>query len=232
MKRTITALGTAAALLLSLAACSAPAGEASGSSGQAATERTLILSDQSVTLDGQAITGSGAVTVSNDIVYYQSGMGQDYGEGEAADHEEQAGSIDELDLETGASAGKLVAVVAEAALVIEEELLFDAGIAAGVRLAGTAFDDREAVRGAALECQGACCGGACHDLSPSFVCVEQPCYTHWLRRRNQAEQLFDSLYSTRTSVRFKRICEHLFEILEIMPYNRSQVTNRRLCHGV
>lgn len=85
MKRTITALGTAAALLLSLAACSAPAGEASGSSGQAATERTLILSDQSVTLDGQAITGSGAVTVSNDIVYYQSGMGQDYGEGEAAD---------------------------------------------------------------------------------------------------------------------------------------------------
>ena len=151
---------------------------------------------------------------------------------EAADHEEQAGSIDELDLETGASAGKLVAVVAEAALVIEEELLFDAGIAAGVRLAGTALDDREAVCGAALECQGACGGGACHDLSPSFVCVEQPCYTHWLRRRNQAEQLFDGLYSTRTSVRFKRICEHLFEILEIMPYNRSQVTNRRLCHGV
>lgn len=50
-------------------------------------ERSLVLSDDQVTLDGLAIAeeDAGDVTVSHDIVYYESGQGSDYGEGAEAD---------------------------------------------------------------------------------------------------------------------------------------------------
>lgn len=50
-------------------------------------ERSLVLSDDQVKLDGLAIAeeDAGDVTVSHDIVYYESGQGSDYGEGAEAD---------------------------------------------------------------------------------------------------------------------------------------------------
>ena len=50
-------------------------------------ERSLVLSDDQVTLDGLAIAeeDAGDVTVSHDIVYCESGQGSDYGEGAEAD---------------------------------------------------------------------------------------------------------------------------------------------------
>ena len=78
MKQHWIALG-AAGLLLSLAACSSPAEDTKHGT-------PLVLSDSGVTLDGQAVTaGTEAVTLTHDIVYYQSGQGEDYGEGSEAD---------------------------------------------------------------------------------------------------------------------------------------------------
>ena len=50
-------------------------------------ERSLVLSDDQVTLDGLAIAeeDAGDVTVSHDIVYCESGQASDYGEGAEAD---------------------------------------------------------------------------------------------------------------------------------------------------
>lgn len=87
MMRTITALGTAAALLFTLAACGSGTGQSASSSNEAKdTGRALVLSDEAITLDGAAISDSEtAVTVSHDIVYYRAGMGAEYGEGTEAD---------------------------------------------------------------------------------------------------------------------------------------------------
>ena len=88
MKRTIAALALSAAMLLSLSACGetkTPSSSAADSSSQA--ESSLVLSDDQITLNGTAIAAGqdGAVTVGNDIIYYQAGMGEDYGEGTEAD---------------------------------------------------------------------------------------------------------------------------------------------------
>lgn len=80
---------TAAALCLALAGCSAPASASSSGSVQGGEEEHLLtLSDSAVTLDGAELSQEGeegAVTLSHDIVYYQSGQGADYGEGTQAD---------------------------------------------------------------------------------------------------------------------------------------------------
>lgn len=88
MKKQFFAAGLAAALLLS--GCGA-SGEASSAapdpSGQYAGAHVLALSDGEITLDGEALTadGEGSVTLSNDIVYYQDGTDDSYGEGSEAD---------------------------------------------------------------------------------------------------------------------------------------------------
>ena len=83
MKKEILAAALSAALLLT--ACSTSGVDSS--SGQREEEHILTLSDQAVTLDGQALTqnAEGAVTLSNDIVYYHDNTGEDYGEGTQAD---------------------------------------------------------------------------------------------------------------------------------------------------
>jgi hypothetical protein len=83
MKKEILAAALSAALLLT--ACSTSGVDSS--SGQREEEHILTLSDQAVTLDGQALTqnAGGAVTLSNDIVYYHDNTGEDYGEGTQAD---------------------------------------------------------------------------------------------------------------------------------------------------
>lgn len=106
MEQKALALGLTAALLLSLTACLAqtdpspspdatlPAGpspEIAGPSFEVQDSypdaHDLTLSDDAVTLDGSPLaTGSdGDVTVTHDIVYYQDGTGEDYGEGTEAD---------------------------------------------------------------------------------------------------------------------------------------------------
>lgn len=89
-----TAVLAAAAITLSLSACgTGTATSAAGSSPAEEVsaayegERSLVLSDDQVTLDGLAIAeeDAGDVTVSHDIVYYGSGQGSDYGEGAEAD---------------------------------------------------------------------------------------------------------------------------------------------------
>lgn len=80
------ALGTAAALLVTLTSCQQ---NPSGSQTQP-QEQALVLSDGQVTLDGQALTqDSQTATVSHDIVYYAQGQGQDYGEGTAQEEHSQ-----------------------------------------------------------------------------------------------------------------------------------------------
>lgn len=89
-----TAVLAAAAITLSLSACGM--GAATSDAGPSPAEevssayegaRSLVLSDDQVTLDGLAIAeeDAGDVTVSHDIVYYESGQGSDYGEGAEAD---------------------------------------------------------------------------------------------------------------------------------------------------
>lgn len=87
MKRTWTALALAGAMVFQLAACGASNGGGSTSSTPSGEEAALVLSDQSVTLDGSTISEGtdGAVTVSHDIVYYQADQGEDYGAGSASD---------------------------------------------------------------------------------------------------------------------------------------------------
>ena len=89
-----TAVLAAAAITLSLSACgTGTATSAAGSSPAEEVsaayegERSLVLSDDQVTLDGLAIAeeDAGDVTVSHDIVYCESGQGSDYGEGAEAD---------------------------------------------------------------------------------------------------------------------------------------------------
>lgn len=92
-KRTISILCTAV-LALSLAACgtteetqTTTEPTASPSESASSTERVISLSDDEITLDGETIAedDAGDVTVSHDIVYYEAGMGSDYGEGTEAD---------------------------------------------------------------------------------------------------------------------------------------------------
>ena len=89
-----TAVLAAAVITLSLSACgTGTATSAAGSSPAEEVsaayegERSLVLSDDQVTLDGLAIAeeDAGDVTVSPDIVYYEPGQGSDYGEGAEAD---------------------------------------------------------------------------------------------------------------------------------------------------
>lgn len=84
-------LGTALTLLLNLTACQSAGASSQTSSAQ---EQALVLSDEGITLDGQTLTENieSSVTVSHDIVYYQSGMGSNYGDGseEDAHSEEEA----------------------------------------------------------------------------------------------------------------------------------------------
>ena len=89
-----TAVLAAAAITLSLPACGTGTATSAASPSPAEEvsaayegERSLVLSDDQVTLDGLAIAeeDAGDVTVSRDIVYYESGQGSDYGEGAEAD---------------------------------------------------------------------------------------------------------------------------------------------------
>ncbi len=89
-----TAVLAAAAITLSLSACGSGTATSAASPSPAEEvsaayegERSLVLSDDQVTLDGLAIAeeDAGDVTVSHDIVYYESGQGSDYGEGAEAD---------------------------------------------------------------------------------------------------------------------------------------------------
>lgn len=89
-----TAVLAAAAITLSLSACGTGAATSASSpspveevSAAYEGERSLVLGDDQVTLDGLAIAeeDAGDVTVSHDIVYYESGQGSDYGEGAEAD---------------------------------------------------------------------------------------------------------------------------------------------------
>ncbi len=98
LKRQFAALTAALALVLSLAACSSgsTSGTGSGSSSGSRTapagdgeEHALVLSDGTSTLDGDALTDSGSVTLTHDIVYYEDrdtwDDGSAYGEGTEAD---------------------------------------------------------------------------------------------------------------------------------------------------
>ena len=89
-----TAVLAAAEITLSLSACGTGTATSAASPSPAEEvsaayegERSLVLSDDQVTLDGLAIAeeDAGDVTVSHDIVYYESGQGSDYGEGAEAD---------------------------------------------------------------------------------------------------------------------------------------------------
>lgn len=89
-----TAVLAAAAITLSLSACGTGTATSVASPSPAEEvsaayegERSPVLSDDQVTLDGLAIAeeDAGDVTVSHDIVYYESGQGSDYGEGTEAD---------------------------------------------------------------------------------------------------------------------------------------------------
>ena len=83
MKRSWTALALAGAMVVQLAACGSSDGGSASSSAPGGAETALVLSDQTVTLNGSTVSQGtdGAVTVSHDIVYYQAGQGEDYGEG-------------------------------------------------------------------------------------------------------------------------------------------------------
>lgn len=83
MKKEILAAVLSAVLLLS--ACSVSGG--ASSSSQREGEQVLTLSDNEITLNGQALTqdGEGAVTLSHDIVYYRDGTDDSYGEGTEVD---------------------------------------------------------------------------------------------------------------------------------------------------
>lgn len=90
----VTAVLAAAAITLSLSACGTGTATSAASPSPAEEvsaayegERSLVLSDDQVTLDGLAIAeeDAGDMTVSHDIVYYESGQGSDYGEGAEAD---------------------------------------------------------------------------------------------------------------------------------------------------
>lgn len=91
MKQKIFALSAAAAMVLNLAACASPSGTGTSSSSPnssapAATDaRSLTLSDEGITLDGQTVTEEGIVTLTHDIVYYEAGKDATYGEGTSED---------------------------------------------------------------------------------------------------------------------------------------------------
>lgn len=95
VKQRALSLSAAAALALTLAACGSNTAQAGSQSSGGADERTLVLSQDQVTLDGQVLSEGedGAVTLSHDIVYYQEGQGSDYGEG-TAEEEHSAGEAD------------------------------------------------------------------------------------------------------------------------------------------
>ena len=88
MKQKLLPLAAAAVLLMTLTACQNSGQTVQQQHDQTEEVYTLTLSDGKVELDGQELpedTEDGRVTVTHDIVYYQSGMGADYGEGTAAD---------------------------------------------------------------------------------------------------------------------------------------------------
>ena len=74
MKRSWTALALAGAMVVQLAACGSSDGGSASSSAPGGAETALVLSDQTVTLNGSTVSQGtdGAVTVSHDIVYYQA----------------------------------------------------------------------------------------------------------------------------------------------------------------
>ena len=106
MKRNLLALALSAALVLSLTACGRTDGGASSDgSAQEDGVSALILSDDSVTLDGQIVTETGGtVSVGHEIVYYESGKGSDYGAG-TADEEHSAEEAAEHTVVTVRKAG-------------------------------------------------------------------------------------------------------------------------------
>ena len=70
MKRSWTALALAGAMVVQLAACGSSDGGSVSSSAPGGAETALVLSDQTVTLNGSTVSQGtdGAVTVSHDIV--------------------------------------------------------------------------------------------------------------------------------------------------------------------
>ena len=90
MKQKLAVLLAVALLFTCLSGCGSggSSGASSGAnppsnSGAAVKEMTLVLSDSTITLDGAEVTSDteGSVTLSNDIVYYETGKGTEYGEG-------------------------------------------------------------------------------------------------------------------------------------------------------
>ena len=98
MKRSWTALALAGAMVVQLAACGTSNGGSASSAAPGGAEAALVLSDQTVTLNGSTVSQGtdGAVTVSHDIIYYQADQGEDYGEGSAEDEH----TADEADAHT------------------------------------------------------------------------------------------------------------------------------------
>ena len=84
LNRRILALLTAAALALTLPGCST-AQDTTDTAAELATE--ILLSDDGITVNGQTASddSSSAVYVGADIVYYESGHDETYGEGTEAD---------------------------------------------------------------------------------------------------------------------------------------------------
>ena len=94
MKKFVTFLLTYSMLGMSLAGCGAAEKPISQSSANAAEIEgvAIVLSDESITVDGEAIStdDSAAVYAANDIVYYEEGKDFTYGEGTEADAHSQA----------------------------------------------------------------------------------------------------------------------------------------------
>lgn len=82
MKRNLAA-ALSAALLISLVGCGGNTASSSGSQSAEQDEHALVLSDDRITLDGEAVSSDtgGAVTSGHDIIYYEAGHGEDYGAG-------------------------------------------------------------------------------------------------------------------------------------------------------
>ena len=80
-------LGSALMCLALLTACAGGSGETPETGAPAADETSIVLSDSGVEVDGQAAPASpdAAVYVGADIVYYEDGRDETYGEGTGED---------------------------------------------------------------------------------------------------------------------------------------------------
>ncbi len=129
-KKRVISILCLAALALTLAACGTEPAQATptpgategAASGTDADERVITLSDEEITLDGESIAeeDAGDVTVSHDIVYYESGMDTDYGEGTEAD-EHSAEEAEEHTVVTIRTAGtyKLTGSLAHGQIAVD-----------------------------------------------------------------------------------------------------------------